>query len=624
MTALSPATRYLRTSCIFFLLTIATDMAMAQSTHAVPELLALSEKNRLSGDIKEATRYLNDAAIVRWEEKNYKEAIDYFDRSLLLNKQINNESGIDKINSNLGMIYSDMQNFEKSLSYFQQSLVYRKKNDLRFESVSTYVNLSVVLNNLKQHNLAAQNLEDALKLATEMNDAQQMKSCYGMLAETYEKAGNEAKTIHYFGLYRTFHEMIQRNKETGFKQEIEKTRLVALLKEAESKNKELELQVQKKQLADASRELVAVSKDANVLMDSLSKSELAVALLKRQNEVKELENKESETKLENQYIFTLLSFTGLVLMLLTLGLFYRNYKQKKSTNQLLHARNEEITALNDNLDDLVVERTQKLEATLEKLKKRNALLSQFSWTVSHNLRGPISSILGIESVFNKQDLSDPTNAIALGHISKATQNLDSVVRDLSDILNMYADEEMDIIKISIPEVFASVTASLQEEISKANAKIVTEYSGISSVSGVKAFVESILYNLVSNAIKYRDFDRKLLVSIKAVKLGNQVCLSVSDNGIGIDLASINPEKIFGLYQRFNLDRPGKGVGLFLVKSQAEALDGRVELDSEVGKGTTVRVFLPLVEEPVSQKETTQVLKPAKASEPTSLVAQPSL
>jgi signal transduction histidine kinase len=621
MTQLLSITRYLITSYVAIALALTSGAAQAQSSSKVEEYLALSEKNKQNGDIKEATRYLNEAAIVRWEEKNYSDAIDYFTRSLQLNKQINNESGIDKINSNLGMIYSDMQNFEKSLAYFQQSLEYRKKHDLKFESVSTYVNISVVLNNLKRHSLAAQNLEEALKLATELNDAQQMKSCYGMLAETYEKAGDEAKTIHYFSLYRTFHEMIQRNKESGFKQEIEKTRLEALLKEAEAKNKELELQVQKKQLAEASRELVAVNKDAKSLMDSLSNSELAVALLKRQNEVKELVIKEDKTKLENQYIISVLSASGLILVLLVLGMLYRNFKHKKSTNELLRSQNEEITSLNDNLDEIVKERTHKLEMTLERLKKRNALLSQFSWTVSHNLRGPISSILGIDSILNKKDLSDPNNVAAIDHMSKATKNLDSVVRDLSDILNMYNQEELDIIKVSIPEVFSSVTASLHGEISEANTKIITEYNGISSVSGVRAFIESILYNLVSNAIKYRDLDRKLLVSIKAVRLGNQVCISVSDNGIGFDIERINPEKLFGLYQRFNLDRPGKGVGLFLVKSQTEALDGHVELDSELGKGTTVRVFLPILEESAQEKEN---VRPLRVKEQPSLVAMASL
>jgi signal transduction histidine kinase len=593
---------HLRSSWAILLIFLVSYSALAQSNSKVEEYLALSEKSRKAGDIKEATRFLNEAANIRWEEKNYEESIRYFTQSIELNKQINNESGIDKINSNLGMIYSDMQNFEKSLSYFQQSLDYRKKHDLRFESISTYVNLSVVLNNLKRYNAAAQDLEQALRLATEMNDAQQMKSCYGMLAETYEKAGDEAKTIHYFGLYKTFHEMIVRNKETGFKQEIEKTRLEALLKDAESKNKELELRMQKEQLKEASRELVAVNKDANILMDSLSKSDLALALLKRQNEVKELVIKENETKIENQRAFNILTGSCLGLVLLALGLVYKNFKTKKASNQLLIAQNEKINSLNDNLDDLVKERTHKLESALEKLEKRNALLSQFSWTISHNLRGPISSILGIANVFNKKDLADPANGVALDHLTKSTIVLDSVVKDLSDVLNMYNKEEIALAKINLPEVISSATNSLEKEISEANAKITTEYNGVSAVKGVKAFLDSILYNLISNSIKYRDFERKLVVSVKSVKLGNQICVSVSDNGIGFDLTNISPDKVFGLYQRFNLERPGKGIGLFLVKSQTEAMNGHVELDSAVGKGTIVRVFLQLADDTTNEKE----------------------
>jgi signal transduction histidine kinase len=611
-------TNNLKISWSLALLLLIGSLAHAQSN--VEQYLALSEKNRLAGDIKEATRFLNEAAIVRWEEKNYKEAIDYFNRSLELNKQIHNDSGIDKINSNLGMIYSDIQSFEKSLSYFQQSLDYRKKNDLRFESVSTYVNISVVLNNLKQHNLAAQNLEDALKIATEMNDAQQMKSCYGMLAETYEKAGNEAKTIHYFGLYRTFHEMLQRNKETGYKQEIEKTKLQALLKEAENKNKELELQVQKEKLTDASRELVAVNKETKILMDSLSKTELAVALLKRENDINELMIREGKAKLDNQYIVSFLTASALALVLLIVWMLYRNNERRKKTNQLLQAQNEEIISLNGNLDELVTERTKKLEITLEKLKKRNALLSQFSWTVSHNLRGPISSILGLESIFNKKDSSDPVNSETLAHLSKATKNLDSVVHDLSEILNTYDYDGMDIVKISIPEVLSSVTASLQEEIAQSNAKITPEYNGITAVKGVKAFIESILYNLISNSIKYRDLQRSLIITIKTVRLGNQICISVSDNGIGIDLNNTTEEKIFGLYQRFNLDRPGKGIGLFLVKSQTEAMDGHVELDSTFAKGTTVRIFLPITEESSPERESIKEIKKSSLAESTNSIA----
>lgn len=212
-----------------------------QNSPTLDNYLQLAKQNKEAGDLKEATRFLNDAAILVWEQKNYNDAIRYFNESIQLNQQINNESGISKIQSNLGMIYSDLQQYEESLSHFQQSLVYREKSQIKPEIISCRINMAVVLNNLKRHKEAAQSLEKALELATEMSDAAQMKSCYGMLAETYEKVGDQERTRHYFNLYRTFHEMIQRNIVKEAKKETEQAQLQTLQAELEKKVKELEL-----------------------------------------------------------------------------------------------------------------------------------------------------------------------------------------------------------------------------------------------------------------------------------------------------------------------------------------------------------------------------------------------
>ena len=97
-------------------------------------------------------------------------------------------------------------------------------------------------------------------------------------------------------------------------------------------------------------------------------------------------------------------------------------------------------------------------------------------------------------------------------------------------------------------------------------------------------MESILLNLISNAIKYRSTERKLKISIKALAKENYVNLEIEDNGIGIDLTK-NNDKIFGLYQRFHNYPDSKGLGLYLVKSQVEAMGGTIEVESFVNKGT---------------------------------------
>lgn len=104
-------------------------------------------------------------------------------------------------------------------------------------------------------------------------------------------------------------------------------------------------------------------------------------------------------------------------------------------------------------------------------------------------------------------------------------------------------------------------------------------------------MESIFYNLISNAIKYRSSDRTPVINISAKKAGDIIKIAVSDNRMGIDLDK-NKKLLFGLYQHFNVDVAGKGLGLHMTKNHVEALGGNISVESEVGKGTSFMVILP--------------------------------
>ena len=313
----------------------------------VEEYLQLAEKNKQAGDLKEATRFINEAATLVWEDKNYADAITYFNQSIELNKQINNESGISKIQSNLGMIYADMGQYENSLDHFGQSLVYREKSGTKSEVISCRINIAVVLNNLRKHSEAAKNLEEALRLATEVSDANQMKACYGMLAETYEKAGNQERTQHYFNLYRTFHEMIQKSTVSAAKKETEQAQVKALQTDLEKKQKEIELLKTYSELRKTEEELSEVSKEARSLIESNTKQELAISLLEREAELDSLKIKEVEDRAGRQKLII-----AIIVILLLAGLFFtlqlfRNLRYKRKVNAQLAQQYEEIKALND-------------------------------------------------------------------------------------------------------------------------------------------------------------------------------------------------------------------------------------------------------------------------------------
>ncbi|MCX6295044.1 MAG: ATP-binding protein [Bacteroidetes bacterium] len=108
---------------------------------------------------------------------------------------------------------------------------------------------------------------------------------------------------------------------------------------------------------------------------------------------------------------------------------------------------------------------------------------------------------------------------------------------------------------------------------------------------MKSYIESIFYNLISNAIKYRSNEGKHHIVISTKKEKNIFHFTISDNGKGIDLEK-NGKYIFGLYKRFHSEVEGKGLGLHMVKTQVEALGGHISVESEVEKGTTFKITLP--------------------------------
>jgi signal transduction histidine kinase len=137
-----------------------------------------------------------------------------------------------------------------------------------------------------------------------------------------------------------------------------------------------------------------------------------------------------------------------------------------------------------------------------------------------------------------------------------------------------------------------VYTTLQKEIDETNADIMADFSAIEMIHSVKPYIDSILMNLVSNAIKYRHPKRKPIITISTEQYKNYVCLSVQDNGLGIDLMK-HKDKLFRLYSRFHSHVEGKGMGLYLVKTQVEALGGKVEVTSEVNHGITFKIFLQM-------------------------------
>ncbi|MNE29875.1 Phytochrome-like protein cph1 [compost metagenome] len=143
-------------------------------------------------------------------------------------------------------------------------------------------------------------------------------------------------------------------------------------------------------------------------------------------------------------------------------------------------------------------------------------------------------------------------------------------------------------EVSLKEVFENVFSQLSFQIELHKPIIKLKFDKVPELITNKAYIESILLNLLTNSIKYKSENRKLKISITAEQIEQRTILTFKDNGIGIDLER-NRDKVFGLYQRFHNYPDSKGLGLYLVKSQVETMGGTISIDSEVNKGTTFTI-----------------------------------
>ncbi len=233
---------------------------------------------------------------------------------------------------------------------------------------------------------------------------------------------------------------------------------------------------------------------------------------------------------------------------------------------------------------------QDLKKQTNELLRSNAELEQFAYVTSHNLRSPVVNLQSLVGFFDDSDLDNDENKFVFNKINKSVEQLNDTLNDLVEIVGKKKELSRPKEKIQFQEMMEKVKNSLEHEIDQYNAQITVDFSGAPQIYYLRSFLESILQNLLSNALKYSSPDRKPVITINTIRKNGYVLLTFSDNGRGIDLEK-HREKLFSLYKRFHMDKTGKGMGLYLLKSQVESLGGEVNIDSKVDMGTTFYLYL---------------------------------
>lgn len=259
-------------------------------------------------------------------------------------------------------------------------------------------------------------------------------------------------------------------------------------------------------------------------------------------------------------------------------------------NLLISQQQERLVETNKALAKLVEEKTEDLSSTNEELVRHNNELRQFSYTVSHNMRAPVARLLGLTDLLNRSKSDHDRSEIA-SMILKSSRELDEVLKDLNQIIDLRNDLYQVREKIAFVDEWQKTLFVLQEQL-RPGYKINIDFSQAPYIYSIRAMIQSIVYNLVSNAIKYRNPEKELCVDITTtLQPDGAVVLRVKDNGLGINLGT-QKENIFKLYRRFHTHVDGKGLGLYLVKTQVDTLGGSIEVESDINKGTTFIITLP--------------------------------
>jgi len=238
-----------------------------------------------------------------------------------------------------------------------------------------------------------------------------------------------------------------------------------------------------------------------------------------------------------------------------------------------------------------VNANKKIEDQLAELKKVNNDLDNFVYTASHDLKAPISNIEGLMNALTKS-FSEETRSKAqvkkiVDMIFLSIGRFKTTIGDLSDITKIEKTFQEDQQLLDLDDILTDVKVSIGKYIDEHKAKIISDCNQ-TKIFFSKKNLKSILYNLISNAIKYKDLKRTPVIHIYCREEEEYLVLIVEDNGLGIPADRI--PLIFEMFKRLHSHVDGSGIGLFIVKRIVENAQGKIEVESELGKGSAFKIY----------------------------------
>jgi len=536
---------------------------------------------------------LNNIGNIYYRLGNYSKALDYCFRGLALRGSRNDNIGIAASKNNIALIYDKLGDPVKAMAYFSEALK-------SFRAAGTQRGITYSCHDIAQLFMRQQQYDKAFAYLTEgLHTARQMKS-------TERIADFKVSFAHYYNAIGHYPEVNQNAKEA-----LALAQGSGLLDYARLAYQEMALAAFK---TGQFKQAYLFQSQFIKLTDSIQNEKKIEKALEEEFNFKEEKNKlerekkeliSQNTLMKQQWLIygALGALIGVITVAVT---FYRSSMMKKKSSDLLAIQKNELAAKNEviveqnkllqeakgQLEQKIEERTHDLKISNQELVNQNLVMEQFSFMTAHNLRGPVARLMGLSSLYNYTNLSEPFNAEVMKRMQQSSADLDEVIHDITEILRIKTGIQDPLVNLNLRETLDKIVHQLREPINEKQIAVINELDPHIVVHGILAYVQSVFYNVISNSIKYCDPSGDPEIKISSAKKEGQCIVTIEDNGIGFD-SEDNREKLFRPFTRFSTVREGKGLGLYLVKIQMESMAGQVHVSSKINSGTSVVLHFPL-------------------------------
>ncbi|OWW25671.1 hypothetical protein B4Q04_08680 [Zobellia sp. OII3] len=232
----------------------------------------------------------------------------------------------------------------------------------------------------------------------------------------------------------------------------------------------------------------------------------------------------------------------------------------------------------------ILKAKEDLEVLTRELTAQNLQLADFTQITSHNLRAPVSNLNSLLDIYKMMDDEEERKEL-FEKFETVIAHLTLTLNTLINALSTKSNTSVECHAVSFSETFKKTEEILTAEIIRTKAIIKSDFSKVDSIQYHKIYLESIFQNLIGNALKYKSPERIPQIEVSSEMHNGKVLLKFKDNGLGIDLER-HGDKIFGLNKVFHNHPEAKGIGLFMTKTQVEAMGGKISVSSKVDEGST--------------------------------------